>query len=75
MRSCVSALHNAVARPKWDAYEHLLAEREAEARASHAAVHCLSAAYAVCKTKAGGLGGSPKKRMLLMFRLPPRALC
>ena len=50
--------------------------REAEARVPHTATHCLSAAYAVCKTKVGGLGGSPKKRKLLMFSLPPRApLC
>lgn len=50
--------------------------REAEARVPHTATHCLSAAYAVCKTKVGGLGGSPKKRKLLMLRLPPRApLC
>ena len=46
--------------------------REAEARVPHTATHCLSAAYAVCKTKVGGLGGSPKKRILSCLHWPPR---
>ena len=45
---------------------HLALERrEAEARVLHNrldAVTNLSVAYAVCKTKEGGLGGSPKKK-------------
>ena len=59
-----------------DAHEHLLAERrEAEARVQHAAIDCLSAAYAVCKTKVGGLGGSPKnKNAPNVLRLPPAGL-
>ena len=53
---------DAVARPKWDAHEHLLAERrEAEATVPHAAIDCLSAAYAVCKTSRG-FGGLPQEK-------------
>ena len=38
------------------------------------AVTSLSAAYAVCKTKEGGLGGSPKKKRCECRDLLPRAL-
>ena len=46
-----------------------LERREAEARVAHNCAHNrldavtnLSVAYAVCKTKEGGLGGSPKEK-------------